>query len=66
MHGNVFSTMKNSTPVRFSRALASLAGGLGMPRRPGRYPRHLEERRRLPDGTAVFLRPIRPDDAKGL
>jgi acetyltransferase len=81
MPDSVFGMVKNSTFVRFSKALAHLANGLGMPMRPdgssataaapiratpGRYPRYLEERRRLPDGTAVYLRPIRPDDAPGL
>jgi hypothetical protein len=66
MPDSVFGMVKNSTFVRFSKALAHLANGLGMPMRPdgssataaapvratpGRYPRYLEERRRLPDGT---------------
>lgn len=28
------------------------------------YPRHLVQRRTLPDGRSVILRPIRPDDAE--
>jgi acetyltransferase len=53
----------NSTNVRISYASARPAAG-----RPpaGLYPKHLEEYRRLPGGSAVLLRPIRPDDEAGL
>lgn len=58
-----------STIVRLSHRLFGRrrpAPVAAEPFRPGVYPAHLEEIRRLPNGSAVLLRPIRAADAPGL
>lgn len=69
MDYQVTAGTKNSTFVRFlpSQPHARKSPPARLPKAPrGIYPRQLEERRRLADGTAVFLRPIRRDDAPAL
>lgn len=70
---NMHSNSKNSTivplsavPLRQPSIAANEAVGPMSAAPKGSYPRHLEERRRLANGGAVFLRPIRPADTPAL
>jgi acetyltransferase len=58
-----FSQDENRTNVRTYHPLLNHA--VAQPPA-GVYPKHLEEVRRLPNGEAVLLRPIRPEDEAGL